>query len=247
MHCFRWCWALCLVPALVWSAYAQVPKLESDSQNQKPVPVVSFDFLFPATPTHYAMSIDSMGRAAYRSDALLSKTSPSAQSPQGGPSGTPYILKFVVSRTTTAEIFELTRRAHYFQGNFESKNRVADSGTKTLSYGEGPDIWRNNPTTGIRNSTTYNYSDNEAIQQLTDIFQAISNAVELGRRLDYLHRFDKLGLDAELRQAEQLAQEKRLLELQAIAPSLKAIADDSSVINAARKRAQQLLAVSSRK
>jgi hypothetical protein len=243
MHLLRRCCAVLVVSALT-TANGQLPQLEPGIQNEQPVPRVSFEFLFPAAGSHYAISVESTGRAAYVSDQSPLPGSQSLPSPQS--SGTPYTMEFTVSPATASLIFNLARRAHYFQGDFESNNRVAESGTKTLTYSEGPAVSFGRPTVGVRNSASYNYSNNPAIQQLTEIFQGIASSAELGRRLDYLHRFDKLGLDAALKRAEQMAQEKQLLELQTIAPSLNAIANDASVINSARKRAQKLLAQAQR-
>ena len=58
----------------------------------------------------------------------------------------------------------------------------------------------------------------------------------------YLHRFDKLGLEDELKGMENAAENHNLAELQIIAPTLKSIADDTTVLNIARQRAKRLLA-----
>ena len=58
---------------------------------------------------------------------------------------------------------------------------------------------------------------------------------------DYLLCFDRLGLDAALAQAEAKAKNKQLYELLAIAPELRAVAEDTEVMNVARARAQRLL------
>jgi hypothetical protein len=57
-----------------------------------------------------------------------------------------------------------------------------------------------------------------------------------------LHRFDKLGLEDELKGMENAAESHNLAELQIIAPTLKSIADDTTVLNIARQRAKKLLA-----
>ncbi len=218
--------------------WGQQPNLEPNTPGDKPVPTVTYDQVFPgAVPAHFSVAVESDGRAAYRSD----ETGPGA--PETA-TGDPYLLQFVVSDATRTRIFNLASEANYFHGNFNyTKNRIASTGTKTLTYSEGPAVSFGNPTSGVRSSTVYNYSENRAIQQLTSIFQVISQTVELGRRLNYLHRFDKLGLDAELKSAEQMAHEGQLLELQAIAPTLKAVADDSAVMHIARQRAQDLLKI----
>ena len=230
---------LCLSSALVagfcWGL--QTPKVELSTPGDKPVPLVTFELAFPgATPSHYSIAVESSGRAAYRSDDI------GAQGERESAAGDPYLVKFIVSEPTRSRIFQLAKEVNYFQGNFNyTKTRVADTGTKTLSYSEGPADSFATPTIGKRTQTVYNYSQNPSIQQLTTIFQQISATLELGRRIDYLHRFDKLGLDAELKRADEMAGENQLLEIQAIAPSLRAVADDYSVLHIARQHAEHLL------
>jgi hypothetical protein len=223
--------------AMLAASYAQTPNLEPNQPGDKPVPQVAFDLVFPGvTPSHYSVAVQSTGRAAYRSDDL------GTQGKQSSAAGEPYLLEFTVSEPTRTRIFQLAQQTNYFQGDFNyTKTRVADTGTKTLSYSEGPANSFDTPTSGKRTQTVYNYSQNPAIQQLTSIFQQVSATLELGRRLAYLHRFDKLGLDAELKRAEEMENEQQLLELQAIAPTLRSIADDYSVLHIAREHAQHLL------
>jgi hypothetical protein len=199
--------------------------------------VVAFDFAFPgANPAHYSIAVESTGQAAYRSDDL------GAEGQSASNEGIPYLLEFLVSEATRTRIFQLAKQAKYFQDDFNyTKTPVANTGTKTLSYSEGPARSFDTPTHGKRTQTVYNYSQNPSIQQLTDIFQKISATVELGRRLARLHRFDKLGLDAELKLADEMAGKDELIELQAIAPALHSIADDYRVLHMAREHAKHLL------
>ncbi len=218
--------------------WGQQPNLEPNTPGDKPVPTVTYDQVFPgAVPAHFSVAVESDGRAAYRSDEIGPGVRESA-------TGDPYLLQFVVSDATRTRIFTLAAEANYFHGDFNyTKSRIANTGTKTLTYSQGSAVSFGKPTTGVRSSTVYNYSENRAIQQLTAVFQEISQTLELGRRLNYLHRFDKLGLDAELKSAEQMAHEGQLLELQAIAPALKAVADDTAVMHIARQRAEALLKI----
>ncbi len=230
---------IALVLASVVLAWGQQPDLQPNAPGDKPVPTVTFDLVFPgAVPAHYSVAVESSGRAAYRSDEIA------AGGPPETATGDPYLVYFVVSEATRTRIFKLAAAANYFNGRFNyTKSRVANTGTKTLTYSEGPAVPFGKPTAGVRSSTVYNYSENPDIQRLTTIFQDISESLELGRRLNYLHRFDKLGLDAELKRAVEQAHEGQLLELQAIAPVLKAVADDSDVMHIARQRAQELLKI----
>jgi hypothetical protein len=111
---------------------------------------------------------------------------------------------------------------------------VANTGRKTLTYA---DLSRNF-------ETTFNWSENAAIDQLARLFSGISSTAEHGRKLAYLHRYDKLGLEAELKGMESEAESGFLAELQIIGPTLDSIAHDASVLNIARARAQRLLELS---
>lgn len=221
-------------------AQAQTPDLEPDAQGS-PVPVVTFDLVRRGVdPPHYAIAIESTGRAAYRADPAPDKEQTD---------GDPYIVKFTASQQTSERIFALADQANRFNGNFDyTKTRIADTGAKTLTYSVGhlpTDLTQ--PVRGQHNQTTYNWSANPAIQELTAIFQGISATMEFARRLDFEKRFDKLGLDAELKRMEQMQKDGQLHEVQAVAPTLNAIANDFAVMRIARERAKRILtAVSNR-
>src|SRR5205823_7571283 len=105
----------------------------------------------------------------------------------------------------------------------KAKN-IADTGKKTLTY-TGPDG---------SGSCTYNYSENKTIDMLTNTFLAIAYTLDEGRRLEFLHRYDRLGLDAEMSLLLQEVGAGRALELGTIAPALAAIVDDTAVIQRVR-------------
>ena len=79
------------------------------------------------------------------------------------------------------------------------------------------------------------------MQQLTQLFQNLSATLEFGRRLEYFHHYQKLALDEELKRMEEMAKQNGLIELSALGPILQQIANDNSVINPVRARAQRLL------
>ena len=106
------------------------------------------------------------------------------------------------------------------------------SGTKVLIYKDGQ----------RENRASYNYSSVAAVQQLTELLQNMSSTLEFGRRLEYFHRYQKLALDEELKRMEEMANQNQLPELSAITPVLQQIAEDSTVINPVRARAQRILA-----
>ena len=184
---------------------------------------VTFTLDFPnSEPDHYVISVSSDGHANYESN---SKLSPEAHDDA-------YRLDFSLSPATRARIFDLAKRAHYFQGDIDSKKRnLASTGSKTLTY---KDDQRST-------QAAYNYSPLAAVQELTQLFQNLSATLEFGHRLQYFHHYQKLALDDELKRMEETAKQNGLTELAAVAPILQQIANDNSVINPVRARAQRLL------
>jgi hypothetical protein len=211
---------------LALSCACLAQSLNPEPMARQPVlPIVSFDFLLEgSTPPHYSITVEPDGKATYRADEV----------PAGAAPMQPYVQQFLVSDPTRSRIFDLSTALQCFQGQFEYRGgRIANMGAKTLKC-----------TYADREShTTYNYSTNPRLQELTTIFQNISNTVEYGRRLDYLHRYDKLGLEAELKSMEEQEKNKRLGELQAVAPQLERIVNDGSILNVTRYRAEHLLQV----
>ena len=183
-------------------------------------PAVTFSFDFPQSqPSNYSIVVQSSGEAEYRT-AAGEETSPA-----------PDITNFTMSPATRSQIFDLAQRARFFDGNFNYKGKVANTGTKTLAFDDESRHFH----------TTYNYSTNPAIQQLTEIFEGISDTMQFGRNLEDAYQHQRLALDEQLKSMEEQAKDGRLQELQAIAPILKEISDDPSVMNIARARAQRLL------
>jgi len=210
---------------------AQAPKLEPNHPQHPRVPTVTFTFDWPSIEPHrYIISVDSSGDAAYQSWMAQ----PTAQQ---SIAGEPYMLKFTVSAATRDRIFALVPQLHYFNGDFEyRKHRIAFTGDKTLAYAD-PDK---------RYETRYNWSENPDISELTALFQGISTTIESGRRLTRLRRFDRLGLDEELKNLESAAAGRRATELQIIAPILEQVAEDPDVMNIARQRARRILQIANR-
>lgn len=139
---------------------------------------------------------------------------------------------FTMSEANRQKIFEWAKAANYFQGQFEAKQKnVAKTGTKTLEY----------QAESVNNSTTYNYSPNPNIQQITKLFQSMATTLDYGRKLAYQYRFDKLGMDARLKELVDLQATGYAQELQAIAPVLSKIATDPDMMHIARQEARALL------
>lgn len=202
--------------------------LWGQNEQQNPVlPTITFDRVWEAyKPQNVTITVQSTGSAKYLSRNPFTPPDQTGADPD-------YMLDFTVSTRNQKRLFRDAREANYFNGDFSYKKHVvASTGKKTLTYSDP-----------VRHfSTTYDYSDNKVIEEITNIFSGISNTIEHGRKLVFLHRFDKLGLEEELKGMESAAEGHNLAEIQIIAPTLKSIADDSKVLNIARQRAKRLLA-----
>jgi hypothetical protein len=185
---------------------------------------VSFRLDFPgANPSHYEIVVASDGPGSYSSNGKINDQSDAAD---------PASIDFDLSDTTRKQIFDLAKRANYFDGKVDSgRKNIANTGEKTLAYKDA----------SHHSQSTYNYSAVPAVQQLTSIFQGLSATLEYGRRLTYFHKYEKLALDDELKRMEELNRDRMLGDVQVIAPILKSIAVDSSVMNVSRARAFRLL------
>jgi hypothetical protein len=187
-------------------------------------PTITFDLFWEAaTPQSYTITVESSGKAKY--------VSRNPTRPEEG-SDPDYQMEFALSPANRDRLFVMAKDNNYFKGNFEFKHKVASTGRKTLTYAD--------PTRHFE--TTYNFSENKDIAEITRLFQGISNTIEHGRKLQFLRRFDKLGLDSELKGMEDMNQNGYLAEIQIIAPLLQNLANDSSILHMARERAKRLLA-----
>lgn len=187
---------------------------------------VSFSLDFPnSSPEHYAISVQSDGRAHYESSGKISNDSDARDD---------YQTDFTFSDGAKAQIFDLAKAAHYFSGKVDSGNKkLAFTGSKKLVYSDAQRT----------SSAEYNFSPVASIQQLTSLFQNVSATLEYGRRLSYYRRYQKLALDDELKHMEDQARRGELAELQAVQPLLQQIYDDNSVMNVVRARAQRIMSM----
>lgn len=220
-----------LLPATLLLAARTLPAQNNEQnsaavggQNSGAAPSITFDRVWnDFKPQSVTMTIFANGAGKYRS-----------RNPEKtGDEVDDFQAEFTMSRAACDKLFRYAKEAGYFDGDFTfRKHVVASTGKKTLSYSD--------PARHF--STTYDYSENKAIQEITNTLAGISATIEHGRKLQFLHRFDKLGLEDELKGMEAAAENHNLAELQIIRPTLESIAGDSTVLNIARQRAKKLLA-----
>ena len=221
--------------ALAAPLAAQGPERDAFGDDARPaLPTITFTFELPGSiPSRYAVVVESSGRARYRSDAPLDEAVHGGASNAAARDTAEFTTDFTVSEAARERVFKLAEQLRYFQGNWNyDKGRIANMGRKTLTYADS----------GRRHQTTYNWSQNPQVEELTRLFQGLSNTLEFRRRLEVQYRFDKLGLDGVLKQMEQAAKDNSLMELQVAEAVLRRIAADRSVMHVARLRAERLLA-----
>lgn len=205
---------------------------------------ITFSLSWPAVhPSDYSVTIHRDGKAEYVSEDK-GPTSPQQQNApvesnaeqnvqsQDAASQDVYRKEFVASDALRQKAFALTEKVNFFDGQFEfTKHAIAQTGKKTLKYEDA----------NRHTSTTYNYSEDPSIDELTNIFQGISATIEGGRKLEFDRRFEKLQLDEDLKALEELGDDGHLQEVQVIAPILQRLAADRTVLHIAQERAQRIL------
>ena len=216
---------VCSVAVGQEAAPAPKPTLKVEAKRQ-----VSFTFDRKGVLVgHYTLIVHEDGSGVYEGNEIPSAT---AYGHPADSSAVPFQHKITISQATSQKIFSATERLNRFGVPCASKlKNIADTGTKTLKY-EGQDG---------AGSCTYNFSENKDVQSLTEIFQGIAETLDTGRRLDQLHRFDRLGLDAAMKSLSDEVSAGRALEIGTIAGSLKSIASDTDVMARVRSRASALL------
>ena len=226
-----------LALAIASAAWAQ-------SNNTSQPATVTFKFSWnEAHPSAYVVVVHNDGEVDYDSqDTGL--TSPQVRNwpvesnaaqlsqTQDAQSQEPLRKHFRASDMLLKNVFSLADKTRHFAGDFEfRKHAIAQSGIKTLVYDSGTE----------HHYTSYNWSENQAIQELTSIFEGISNTIEAERKLEFDRRFEKLELDQDLGNLEKLSNDGKLQEVQVIAPLLRQLSADQTVLHIAQMRAEHIL------
>ena len=177
---------------------------------------ITFIKEFPnSKPDYFAVVVESNGETLYR-------IAPDDDRP----------LQFRLSAETTQQIFSLARKLNLFREmEMESKRRVAHMGAKTLSYENGEE----------NHQVRFNHTDVPEAAELAGLFERISQTQQHALRLEYLMRFDRLGVVKELLSLESNLDQGRLAEPALLAPLLEKVQKDKSIVNVAQGRAAQIL------
>jgi hypothetical protein len=199
---------------------AQNPQLET--RNSQRVPTIVFtSVLWTADPPYYSIAVDSTGTATYQSAPSSVEST-----------GVPYTVEFAVSERTRRSAFNVARELNFFNAEIPvTTGSPQQTYVHTLAYHYGQ----------TRYQITYAGSSNTDIEELTSIFEELSETLEFGRRLRWMYEHDRNALASELEKLQASADQHHLRELQALTTVLNSIVADGSIDVAARQRAQSLL------
>jgi hypothetical protein len=208
---------LLLMPT--WSI-SQNPQLHT--KNGKRFPTVVFtSVLWTADPSYYSVAIDSMGAATYLSAPNSIENT-----------GVPYTVEFQVSDRTRRITFTVAQRLDFFAADPAAPIPSPDrSSIRTLTYTDGY----------FNNQFTYSTPSNPDLDELTSVFEELSETFESGRRLAFYQENDKKAIDAELHELNARAERHRARELPALIPVLRRLAADQRLATATRNEAGTLL------
>ncbi|MBI1956486.1 MAG: hypothetical protein HYS38_08845 [Acidobacteria bacterium] len=203
-----------LVSGLIWCLLVLGAKAQTPSASP---PTITFTKEFPnSQPAYYAVSVGADGAAFYR-------TAPDDKNP----------VQFQILSELTQEIFSLAQKLHLFQeAKLESKRRVASLGKKTLAYQDGSEHYE----------TTFNHTEVPEAVALATLFERISQTQQHYLAIEYLLRFDRLGIMKELLQLEADLDQGRVLNAAQLLPLLEQIRDNTSLVQVAQSRAAQIIA-----
>ncbi|MDE3105569.1 MAG: hypothetical protein KGK08_10380 [Acidobacteriota bacterium] len=214
---------------LATHAWAQQKSTPSAGQITPGEPQITFTFDREGLPVpHFVLVIHRDGTGTYAADEVERRSADSALQ-----QATQHHVErsLALSPATTDTIFQMAERAKYFHLECQSKAKVADTGRKVLSYASSAE-------TG---SCTYHFSENKDVAALGDLLQGLAATMDIGRKLEFEHRFDHLGLDAEMQSLARQLQEKQVYDVGTIAPVLSSIVQDDTLIQRVRVLAGRLL------
>ena len=94
-----------------------------------------------------------------------------------------------------------------------------------------------------REEISYNHTENADALALTALFERLATTQQHRDRIEYLLRFDRLGIVKELLQLERDFAQGRLLEPALLLPILEKVRTNSDLVNVAHQRAAGIIAI----
>ena len=201
--------------------FSQNPQLQTKGADRFPTIIFS-SVKWSADPSYYSIAIDATGTATYES------------MPNGDRAGVPYTTEFQVSDRSRRIVFNLAQRLDYFGGSFgESTSSPDKNNVRTLAYRYGD----------VNNQFTFSTSSDPDIEEISSVFEELSQTFEAGRRLAYDQQHDKRAITAQLETMQKKADRHAVRDLQALVPILRGVASDTDLDTSVREQASHLLAL----
>jgi hypothetical protein len=196
---------------LLASASAQTVGENSSAGSQ---PQIAFVLDFPGQPIpHYKINLTEDGNGSYDSaDARVPVT-------------------FALGTAAAEPLFALARQLQFFRGQFAASRKVAFMGTKTFRY---------NGSDGS-GETTFTYTENKKLEQLTSNFQALALTLQLGQQLLADARFNRMAVDRDMVGLKESLARHTAAYPQAISSVLAVITDDTNMVAPVRRDAGAIL------
>jgi hypothetical protein len=193
-------------------------------------PVIEVDYTNPGLmPSHWVLTLSLDGAGHFWSENPKMEQA----AVQGQPPPAPMVDRDIrVSAAFAAHVFDVARHHSLFAEECDSHLKVAFQGWKKLSY-RGPEG---------QGSCVFNYAKDKQMEGLGESLVAVAETIVEGSRLDWLLRYDPLGLDHEMEYVMDGAGDGRLQEFGTIRGILEKLVQDEGVLERVRKRARMLLA-----
>lgn len=138
---------------------------------------------------------------------------------------------FEVSDGLRTKIFGLAAQLNNFQGqDLDVHRKIANLGEKTFRWEQG----------SVSHETKFNYTLNQAANQLLQIFEGLARQQEHYALLARRMRYDRLGINDALLQFESDLNRGLMPEPQRLIPLLDQISSDTKFVDIARQRARTL-------
>jgi hypothetical protein len=210
--------AFLLAVPLVLRAAPPPPNGPPGRAPETPYPRLTYTRVLKGSiPEYLSMSVDSMGAGTYEGRRLDEPPSPRAMK---------------LSAATTGRLFDLAQALNHFKDvDLESHKKVANLGSKTLTYHEGNEKYQ----------VEFNYTLNRQAQELIDLFEKIAAVEQHIVALEYEVKYDHLGLPRELLQIQIDLDNKALADVQLMVPTLDEIVKNPRFLHLAQVRAQNIL------
>src|SRR5579864_437928 len=205
--------------------FSQNPQVESGNPQRFPTIVFS-SVLWTADPPYYSIAIDSSGVATYLSAPnSLQKT------------GVPYTIEFHASDRTRRITFNLARNLDFFAGQSAEPAALPMKDTvRTVAY----------INDHLNNQFTYTAPPGPDFEEITSVFEQLSETLECGRRLAYLQEQKPKSVSAELQSLQKLVDRHQIREFQALVGVLRGVTSDPRLDASTRNLAGTLLQLAQR-